>query len=59
MILDNENNNLKIHEWIPKDILAKLKRGDQGSLNRLKQNIKTGEKYQLNNFDQIAWFWVS
>jgi len=42
-----------------KDILAKLKRGDKGSLTRLKQNIKTKEKYQLNNFDLITWFLVT
>jgi phage terminase large subunit-like protein len=42
-----------------KDILAKLKRGDKGSLTRLKQNIKTNEKYQLDNFDLITWFLVS
>jgi len=42
-----------------KDILAKLKRGDKGSLTRIKQNITTNEKYQLDNFDLIAWFLVS
>jgi len=36
-----------------------FKRGDKDSLTRLKQNIKTNEKYQLNNFDLIAWFLVS
>ena len=33
------------------DILTKLKRGGKDSLARLKQNIKTNEKYQLNNLD--------
>ena len=42
-----------------RDILAKLKRGDKDSLTRLKQNIKTNEKYQLNNFDLITWVLVS
>jgi hypothetical protein len=42
-----------------RDILAKLKRGDKDSLTRVKQNIKTNEKYQLTNFDLIAWFLVS
>ena len=42
-----------------RDILAKLKRGDKNSLIRVKQNIKTNEKYQLDNFDLIAWFLVS
>ena len=42
-----------------RDILSKLKRGDKSSLTRLKQNTKTSEKYQLNNFDLITWFLVS
>jgi len=42
-----------------KDILTKLKRGDKASLTRLKQNTKTSEKYQLANFDLIAWFLVT
>jgi phage terminase large subunit-like protein len=42
-----------------RDILTKLKRGDKSSLTRLKQNTKTSEKYQLTNFDLIAWFLVS
>ena len=29
-----------------KDMLVKFKRGDKDSLTRLKQNIKTNEKYQ-------------
>jgi superfamily II DNA/RNA helicase len=42
-----------------RDILTKLKRGDKSSLTRLKQNTKTSDKYQLTNFDLIAWFLVS
>jgi phage terminase large subunit-like protein len=42
-----------------RDILTKLKRGDKHSLTRLKQNTKTSEKYQLTNFDLIAWFLVT
>ncbi len=42
-----------------RDILTKLKKGDKTSLTRLKQNTKTSEKYQLANFDLIAWFLVS
>ena len=42
-----------------RDILTKLKRGDKGSLTRIKQNTKTSEKYQLTNFDLIAWFLVT
>jgi superfamily II DNA or RNA helicase len=42
-----------------KDILSKLKTGDKTSLTKIKQNIKTSEKYQVTNFDLIAWFLVS
>ena len=42
-----------------RDILAKLKRGDKSSLTRVKQNVKTNEKYQLTNFDLITWLLVS
>jgi len=41
------------------DILTNLKKGDKSSLTRLKQNTKTSEKYQLTNFDLIAWFLVT
>jgi len=41
-----------------KDVLAKLRRGDKGALQRVKQNIKVDEKYQLDNFDLITWFLV-
>ncbi len=42
-----------------KDMLAKLKRGDKDALFRIKQNIKTDDKFQLNNFDLITWLLVS
>jgi len=42
-----------------KDVLAKLKRGDKDALFRIKQNVKTDDKFQLDNFDLIAWFLVS
>jgi len=118
MILDNENENLKVHEWISahveqgkmnmrfvpdtadkgeepaiqeldlamkgwldcqaaeeveqedssskkvmgkeaKDVLSKLRCGNKGALERIKQNVKTDEKFQLENFDLITWFLVT
>ena len=42
-----------------KDVLAKLKRGDKDALFRIKQNVKTDDKFQLDNFDLITWLLVS
>jgi ERCC4-related helicase len=42
-----------------KDVLSKLRRGDKGALERVKQNIKVDEKYRLENFDLITWFLVT
>ncbi len=41
-----------------KDVLSKLRRGDRNALNRVKQNVKVGDKYQLQNFDLITWLLV-
>jgi len=41
------------------DLLSKLRKGDKSAIKRIKQNIKTGEKYQLDNFDLITWFLVT
>jgi len=41
------------------DLLAKLRKGDKGAIKRVKQNIKTSDKYQLDNFDLITWFLVT
>lgn len=41
------------------DLLSKLRKGDKGALKRIKQNIKTSDKYQLDNFDLIAWFLIT
>ena len=41
------------------DILSKLKTGDSAALSRVKQNISMSDKYQLENFDLIAWFLVN
>lgn len=42
-----------------KDVLDKLRRGDTGALERIKQNVKVNEKYQPENFDLITWLIVS
>lgn len=42
-----------------KDVLSKLRKGDIGAIERIKQNVKVDEKYKLQNFDLIAWFVVS
>lgn len=42
-----------------KDILSKLRRGNKDAINRIKENKKVSEKYQLDNFDLITWFLVS
>lgn len=41
------------------DVLAKLRRGDKNAVERVKQNVKVDEKYQLKNFDLITWFLVT
>ncbi len=41
------------------DLLAKLRKGDRDAIKRVKQNIKTSEKYQSGNFDLITWFLVN
>lgn len=42
-----------------KDVLTKLRRGDKTAVERVKQNVKVDEKFQLQNFDLITWFVVS
>jgi len=42
-----------------KDVLSKLRRGDKGAIERIKQNTTTDEKFQLDNFDLITWFLVT
>lgn len=42
-----------------KDLLTKLRKGDKNAVNRLKENIKTDDKFQLENFDLITWFLVT
>lgn len=42
-----------------KDVLAKLRRGDKGAVERVKQNVTVAEKYRLEKFDLITWFLVT
>jgi superfamily II DNA/RNA helicase len=42
-----------------KDVLSKLSRGNKDAINRIKENKKVNEKYQLDNFDLITWFLVT
>jgi ERCC4-related helicase len=42
-----------------KDVLAKLRRGEKSAIERVKQNVKVNDKYQLQNFDLITWFLVT
>lgn len=46
-------------EMEAKDVISKLRKGDKNALSWVKQNIKVDEKFQLDNFDLIAWFLVS
>lgn len=41
------------------DVLSKLKHGSKDALDRLNQNVKTKDKFKLNNFDLIVWFLVT
>ncbi len=42
-----------------KDILSQLKKGNKKAIDRVKQNVKTEDKFQLKNFDLITWFIIS
>lgn len=42
-----------------KDILEKLKSGSKDAIERIKQNVQVGDKYQTQNFDLITWFLVN
>ena len=41
------------------DILSKLRKGDKKTIDKVKQNKKVNERFQLNNFDLITWFLVT
>jgi len=41
------------------DLISKLQAGDKEAVKRIKQNIKTEDKFKTDNFDLITWFLVS
>ena len=43
----------------PRDLLAKIKKGNKSALEIVKQNIKVDEKFQVDKFDLVAWVLVS
>jgi len=55
----NGYNRKKVMGKETRDVLAKLRRGDKSALERVRQNLKVDEKYQLENFDLITWFVVT
>ncbi len=42
-----------------KEVLDKLRRGDKKAIDRLKENTTAEDKFQMENFDLIAWFLVN
>ncbi len=46
-------------EQEPRDLLAKIKKGDKVTLESIKQNIKVEEKFQMDKFDLVGWMLVS
>jgi len=43
----------------PRDLLAKIKKGNKSALEIVKQNIKVDEKFQVDKFDLVAWVLVN
>jgi len=58
-IVHEDGSTKKLMGKETKDLLAKIRRGDQNAMNRLKENIKADKKFQLDNFDLITWFLVN
>ena len=54
-----DGSSKKVMGTEAKDVLAKLKRGSKDAIKRIKENKKVDEKYQLDNFDLIAWFLIT
>ena len=40
------------------DILSGISNGDKNAVNRMRENIKVSDQYQLDKFDLITWFLV-
>lgn len=58
-IVQDDGTVKKVMGKEAKDLLTKLRKGDKNAINRLKENIKTNDKFQLDNFDLITWFLVT
>ena len=43
----------------PRDLLAKIKKGNKSALEIVKQNVKVDEKFQTDKFDLVAWMLVN
>ncbi len=43
----------------PRDLLAKIKKGNKSALEIVKQNIKVDEKFAIDKFDLVAWLLVN
>jgi hypothetical protein len=43
----------------PRDLLAKIKKGNKSALEIVKQNVKVDEKFEINKFDLVAWVLVN
>jgi hypothetical protein len=56
---DEEGKKVKMMGKEARDVLAKLRKGEKSAIDRLKENKKTEEKYQLDQFDLITWFIIS
>ena len=57
--LQEDGSTKKMMGAEAKDLLSKIKKGDKTSIARIKQNLKTDDKFQLDNFDLITWFLVT
>ncbi|NLZ94841.1 MAG: helicase, partial [Bacteroidales bacterium] len=41
------------------NMLSNLRKGDRDAIDRVKQNKKASDKFQLDNFDLITWFLIT
>lgn len=56
---NEEGEEVKMMGKEARDVLAKLRKGEKSAIDRLKENKKTEDKYQLDQFDLITWFIIS
>ena len=58
--IEQENGEIrKVMGKEAKDVLDKLRRGDKGAIERVKQNEKVEDKFKLDKFDLITWLLVN